>query len=62
VALAQAHTYNPTLIRRKVQDMLDQLGGLSDVVRPGDKVVIKPNLTGGSGYQQWIDVPPMRAM
>ncbi len=62
VALAQAHTYNPTLIRRKVQDMLDQLGGLSDVVRPGDKVVIKPNLTGGSGWQQWIDVPAEESM
>jgi uncharacterized protein (DUF362 family) len=62
VALARAYTYNPTLIRRRVQDMLDQLGGLSDVVRPGDRVVIKPNLTGGSGWQQWIDVPADQSM
>jgi uncharacterized protein (DUF362 family) len=62
VALAQADRYDRVLIRERVQTMLDQLGGLSDVVRPGDKVVIKPNLTGGSGWQQWIDVPADESM
>jgi uncharacterized protein (DUF362 family) len=47
VALAQADDYDRTLIRTRVTDMLDQLGGLGDVVRPGDTVVIKTNLTGG---------------
>jgi uncharacterized protein (DUF362 family) len=62
VALARATRYDRKLIRAKVQAMLDQIGGLSDVVRPGDKVVIKPNLTGGSGWQAWMDVPADESM
>lgn len=50
VALAHAPSYNQYLIRRRVQTMLDQLGGLDDVVRSGDKVAIKTNLTGGTYY------------
>ncbi|RPI94610.1 MAG: DUF362 domain-containing protein, partial [Chloroflexi bacterium] len=62
VAIARAYSYNRAVIRLRVQTLLDQLGGLADVVRPGDKVVIKPNLTGGSGWQQWIDVPADESM
>ena len=34
-----------------MQELVEGLGGLSDVVKPGDKVAIKINLTGGSNFQ-----------
>ncbi|MBN1285253.1 MAG: DUF362 domain-containing protein [Anaerolineae bacterium] len=57
VALAQADRYDGALIRRQVHTMLDQLGGLGDVVKPGDRVAIKTNLTGGTGYRGQLDLP-----
>jgi uncharacterized protein (DUF362 family) len=51
VAIAQATTYDRTLVQQKMQELVEGLGGLSDVVRPGDKVAIKINLTGGSNFQ-----------
>jgi uncharacterized protein (DUF362 family) len=54
VAIASARDYDRTTIHNAVRDMLDDLGGLGDVVRPGDRVAIKTNLTGGLGN----DGPP----
>jgi uncharacterized protein (DUF362 family) len=51
VAIARADSYERDLVRRQVQALLDGLGGLSDVVRPGDRVAIKVNLTGGGYFQ-----------
>ncbi|MBN1564426.1 MAG: DUF362 domain-containing protein, partial [Anaerolineae bacterium] len=48
VALAHAESYDMALIRDRVHTLIDQLGGLADVVSAGDKVAIKTNLTGGS--------------
>jgi uncharacterized protein (DUF362 family) len=47
VGIAQADAYDPKLVVRQLQTLFDGLGGLQDVVRPGDKVAIKVNLTGG---------------
>lgn len=49
VAVTQADNYNRQLIKQKVQHLFESIGGISDVVKPGDKVAIKINLTGGSG-------------
>ena len=49
VAIAQAIDYSRDLIRQQVRDVLDGIGGLGDVIRPGDRVAIKVNLTGGTG-------------
>ncbi len=48
VAIAQADSYDPQLLDRKVSELIDQLGGLGDVVKAGDTVAIKVNLTGGT--------------
>jgi len=45
--IARAGSYEPGLVRKQVESLFDSLGGLQDVVRPGDKAVIKVNLTGG---------------
>jgi len=47
VAIAQAASYDPALVRRQAEALFDSLGGLQDVVKPGDKVAVKVNLTGG---------------
>jgi uncharacterized protein (DUF362 family) len=47
VAIGKAKTYERTVIERQLAQMIDQLGGLGDVVKPGDHVAIKVNLTGG---------------
>jgi uncharacterized protein (DUF362 family) len=49
VAITQADNYDRALIRQKVQHLFESIGGISDVVKAGDKVGIKINLTGGSG-------------
>ena len=58
VAIGQAQTYDRAAIERQVQELIDQLGGLGDVVKPGDTVAIKPNLTGGTSSQQVPGVRP----
>ena len=49
VAITQADNYNRALIKQKVQHLFESIDGISDVFKPGDKVAIKINLTGGSG-------------
>jgi uncharacterized protein (DUF362 family) len=43
-----ADNYDPATIKTKVQYLFDTLGGITDVVKKGNKVGIKINLTGGS--------------
>ena len=50
VALARVTGYDRIVIRDAVEAMFNSLGGLGDVVRPGDRVGIKINLTGGHGW------------
>ncbi|HPG41365.1 MAG TPA: DUF362 domain-containing protein [bacterium] len=50
VAATRADNYDRAFIKSKVQHLFEALGGISDVVHANDKVAIKINLTGGSGY------------
>ncbi len=47
VAISQAASYDPALVRRQMETLFDSLGGLQDVVQAGDRVAVKVNLTGG---------------
>jgi len=47
VSIGRVQTYDRATIEKQLQILIDQLGGLGDVVKPGDSVAIKPNLTGG---------------
>ena len=48
VAIGQVPDYyDPATIDRVMSEMIDQLGGLGDVVKSGDSVAIKINMTGG---------------
>jgi uncharacterized protein (DUF362 family) len=60
-AIGQAGTYDPVVLRRELERMLAEIGGLSDRVKPGARVGIKVNLTGGT----WWDAkgkPPATEM
>lgn len=57
VAIAQANSYDGDLVRRRLEALLDGLGGLGDVVDAGDRVAIKVNLTGGISHEMPGDLP-----
>lgn len=50
VAATVADNYERTFIRQKIEHIFEAIGGLSDIISPGDKVGIKINLTGGSSW------------
>jgi uncharacterized protein (DUF362 family) len=63
VAVTQATTYDRALIKQKVQHLFESLGGIADIVKTGDKVAIKINLTGGGGDadHMWTNPEVLRA-
>jgi len=51
VAIARAASYDRNLVRQRVRMLIDGIGGLEDVIRSGDRVAIKVNLTGGTKWE-----------
>jgi uncharacterized protein (DUF362 family) len=49
VGITRADKYERSFVREKVELLFESIGGISDVVKPGDKVALKINLVGGSG-------------
>lgn len=56
-AIGQINTYEVSQLRAKLQEMFQQLGGLADVIRPGARVTIKPNLTGTTWTDPGLPAP-----
>jgi len=50
VATATLSTYDEAYLTKAVEQSLTNLGGLGDIIKPGDTVGIKINLTGGSTH------------
>jgi uncharacterized protein (DUF362 family) len=50
VAATQAFNYDRAVVKQRVQHLFESLGGIGDVIKPGDKAAIKINLTGGTSY------------
>lgn len=49
VSLISAHSYDDlTELKRALENLLEPLGGMRAVVKPGDRVLLKPNLLTGS--------------
>jgi uncharacterized protein (DUF362 family) len=53
VAIARAASYDPKLIRQQVQAALDSIGGVADVLKHGNRVAIKVNMTGAKQMQKF---------
>jgi uncharacterized protein (DUF362 family) len=48
VSLIRADSYEPSALRNSLETLLEPLGGLETWVKPGDRVLLKPNLLTGS--------------
>lgn len=44
VAAIKADTYDEQVIASAMKELLDELGGIAEFIKPGDKVLIKPNM------------------
>ena len=59
VAIVRASSYDPKLVLRQLETLFDNLGGLGDVIKSGDHVAIKVNLTGGPSQQPPAGMNPV---
>lgn len=48
VAATLSDNYDQTFVKNRVAHLFEAIGGINDIISPGDKVAIKINLTGGS--------------
>ncbi len=48
VSLLRAQSYDLVQLRQSLEDLLAPLGGMAAVVKPGDRVLLKPNLLTGA--------------
>ncbi len=58
VALVRCDTYNNRQVYEAVAAGLDLLGGISNFVKPGEKIVIKPNVLFGGNPQKCVTTHP----
>lgn len=58
VSLVECRDYEPDLVRRSVREALAPLGGVGAFVRPGQKVLIKPNLLSAKEPDRAITTHP----
>lgn len=62
VSLMQARDYESPTLRRAIGGAVDAIGGWSRFVRPGDRVLVKPNcLTGGPAERAAVTHPALVA-
>ena len=48
VSLIHAGSYERKILRESLETLLEPLGGMAAIVKPGDRVLLKPNLLTGS--------------
>jgi uncharacterized protein (DUF362 family) len=61
VTIANVDSYDYDLLKREITAMVDGLGGLGDIIKPGDKVGIKVNMTGGAGSANGYAIPAVES-
>lgn len=44
VAAVKADSYDPHIVGQAITEMLAHLGGISQFIQPGDRVLVKPNM------------------
>jgi uncharacterized protein (DUF362 family) len=64
VAITEADNYERSYIKQKVQHLFESIDGITDIVKSGNKVAIKINLTGGGGLpdNMWTHPEVLRAV
>ncbi len=58
VALQQLTSYQPEAVAEKLNLLLEPLGGMQSFVKPGQKVLIKPNLLAGKPPEKAVTTHP----
>ncbi len=58
VSLTRCETYEREAIKAALQHVLEPLGGISSYVRPGQRVLLKPNLLSGHKPERRITTDP----
>lgn len=58
VAIVKCDTYDEEDVQRAVEAGLDLLGGLSLFVKPGERIVMKPNVLIGSNPEKCVTTHP----
>ena len=43
-AVVQANSYDPQVVEKAMTELLAHLGGISQYIQPGERVLVKPNL------------------
>lgn len=47
VAVAKANSYETQIVEQAMEELLAHLGGMSQYIQPGDRVLVKPNMLEG---------------
>jgi uncharacterized protein (DUF362 family) len=58
VSLIRAHSYDVDTLRQQLETLLEPLGGIQQFVKPGDRVLLKPNLLTGARPTQECTTRP----
>ncbi|RPI73241.1 MAG: DUF362 domain-containing protein [Desulfobacteraceae bacterium] len=58
IALIHCDNYNPDRVEKAVRLLVDALGGIDAFVKPGQKVLLKPNLLGAYDREQRVTTDP----
>jgi uncharacterized protein (DUF362 family)/NAD-dependent dihydropyrimidine dehydrogenase PreA subunit len=58
VSISRCETYDPSEVSRALADALDRLGGISRFVKPGEKILLKPNLLSAKSPDRAITTHP----
>ena len=58
VSLRRIDDYNPHSLQKALYEVLSPLGGMSSIVRPGQQVLLKPNLLAGKSPDKAVTTHP----
>lgn len=58
VAVLRAEQYTPALIESRIRELFSLLGGASTLIRPGQRVLVKPNLVSKADPMEAITTHP----
>lgn len=59
VALARCNRYDPDEVCSGLESLFEQFGGLSELVKPGQKVLLKPNLLAAASPSEAVTTHPL---
>lgn len=59
VIIKQVSTYDHALVSKAVKEIFDSLGGITEFIKPGQRVLVKPNLLGPSSPEEALVTHPM---